>query len=63
MLFRQFLCVRNAKHLKLFALRLQIHDELLFELPGNQVDVERLKSVVTRACTIECAEELQLKVP
>ena len=43
--------------------RLQIHDELLFELPANQVDVDRLKKIVIRSCTEECAEELQLKVP
>lgn len=43
--------------------RLQIHDELLFELAANQADVDRLKATVSRSCTDECAEELHLKVP
>lgn len=42
---------------------LQIHDELLFELVANQADVDKLKETVTRCCTEECVDELQLKVP
>lgn len=42
---------------------LQIHDELLFEVSNNKVDIQRLKGEVNRCCAEECELDLKLKVP
>jgi len=42
---------------------LQIHDELVFEVAAKEDEIKLLKDIVIRCCTVECQNELQLKVP
>ena len=43
--------------------RLQIHDELIFEVWANDEELKRVKDAVLRCCGDECVEELKLQVP
>jgi len=42
---------------------LQIHDELVFEVMANPVDVNRLRDAVMRCCADECVREFRMSVP
>ena len=41
----------------------QIHDELLFEVAANEVDINRLRDAVMRCCADECEREFRMSVP
>jgi hypothetical protein len=53
----------NLFFLSLNCQRLQIHDELVFEVAAKEDEITLLKDIVMRCCTVECQNELQLKVP